>query len=415
MSFFDASSAGNATINAYGGTSGGAGGTVYFVSNTTANSTGGTSHISVFGNGALDISGHYSPGVTIGSLAGDGLVFLGANRLTIGSGGTSGATGDEKTTSSAPRDTVFSGLIQDGGSTAGTGGSVEKIGTGMLSLTNANTYTGGTVITAGTLVAGHDGALGSGNVNVATSQSRLTLQGGATNQYFGSMANLSLVTGSMVNLNFTGNLAPFGTLIVNGVVQPPGVYGAPGGGAPHQLPQFTGSGTVRATLPVAFSRKTHGGAVNFDIFLPLMGTAGIECRSGGANGDYRIVVTFLDTVTFNSASVTSGTASVATASASGTDITIDITGVANAQTITVTLVGINDGTNTGDLAVRMAVLLGDTNGNGTVNASDIGQTKSFSGQNANATNFRTDVNISGSISASDIGLVKSRAGTALPP
>ncbi len=62
----------------------------------------------------------------------------------------------------------------------------------------------------------------------------------------------------------------------------------------------------------------------------------------------------------------------------------------------------------------MGILLGDTNGSGTVSASDIGQTKSQSGQTVTAGNFRTDVNASGSINASDIGPVKSKSGSSLP-
>ena len=62
-------------------------------------------------------------------------MFLGANRLTVGSNNLS---------------TLFSGAIQDGGFMGGTGGSLAKIGTGTLTLSGANTYTGGTLISAGT-------------------------------------------------------------------------------------------------------------------------------------------------------------------------------------------------------------------------------------------------------------------------
>jgi hypothetical protein len=63
----------------------------------------------------------------------------------------------------------------------------------------------------------------------------------------------------------------------------------------------------------------------------------------------------------------------------------------------------------------MGVLAGDTTGNGSVSATDIGQVKSQSGQAVNAVNFRADVTANGgSISASDIGLVKSKSGTQLP-
>jgi hypothetical protein len=69
------------------------------------------------------------------------------------------------------------------------------------------------------------------------------------------------------------------------------------------------------------SRKTHGTAGDFDIDLPLTGTPGIECRTGGANGDHQVVVTFAVPVTLSSASVSSGTGSVSntTVSQSGDD------------------------------------------------------------------------------------------------
>jgi hypothetical protein len=163
------------------------------------------------------------------------------------------------------------------------------------------------------------------------------------------------------------------------------------------------------------SRKMHGAAGNFDINLPLTGSSGIECRSGGATNDYQVVFTFASPVTFIGAAVTAGTGSVSSASGSGTTIvTANLTGVTNAQRITVTLQGVNDGTSTGDVGVQMGVLVGDTNGNGTVNASDVSQTKGQLGQGVTNSNFRTDVNVNGTISASDVGLVKSQIGISLP-
>ena len=58
----------------------------------------------------------------------------------------------------------------------------------------------------------------------------------------------------------------------------------------------------------------------------------------------------------------------------------------------------------------MGGLAGDTNGNGSVNASDVSQTKAQSGVAVMASNFRTDVNSNGSINASDVSNVKSRSG-----
>jgi len=64
--------------------------------------------------------------------------------------------------------------------------------------------------------------------------------------------------------------------------------------------------------------------------------------------------------------------------------------------------------------VSARFLLGDTTGNGSVNASDISQTKARSGQALDFSNFRSDINLNGAINSSDITLVKSQSGNALP-
>jgi autotransporter-associated beta strand protein len=58
--------------------------------------------------------------------------------------------------------TIFSGLIQDGGLSGGAGGSLTKVGSGMLVLTNANLYTGGTTIEGGKLVVNNRTGSGTG-------------------------------------------------------------------------------------------------------------------------------------------------------------------------------------------------------------------------------------------------------------
>jgi uncharacterized protein (TIGR02597 family) len=165
----------------------------------------------------------------------------------------------------------------------------------------------------------------------------------------------------------------------------------------------------------AVSRKTHGSAGDFDIPLPLSGNPGVECRSTG--GSYKIVFTFPTAITFSGAAVTSGTATSAIPLAiSSTVVAVDLTGVADVQRMTVTLLGVNDGTNTNDVAVRVGILTGDVNGNGAVSATDVAQTKAQSGQSVTATNFRADLNASGgTITATDIALAKSRSGSSLPP
>ncbi len=62
----------------------------------------------------------------------------------------------------------------------------------------------------------------------------------------------------------------------------------------------------------------------------------------------------------------------------------------------------------------MGVLVGDTNGDGFVNAGDALQTRNRSGQATDATNFRSDVNVDGFVNSGDTTVVRARSGTALP-
>ena len=175
----------------------------------------------------------------------------------------------------------------------------------------------------------------------------------------------------------------------------------------------------------ALSRKTHGGAGMFDVALPLSGTPGIECRTGGATNDYSMVVTFSGNVSVTGspqAQVTSGTGCVGTGgvcngnvSVSGNTVTVPLTNIANAQIINVRINGVNsaDAPAT-DFTIPMSILIGDTNANGTVNAADVAQTKGRLGQTLNATNFRSDANANGTLNAADVSIVKSHLGTGLP-
>ncbi len=151
------------------------------------------------------------------------------------------------------------------------------------------------------------------------------------------------------------------------------------------------------TATSVVSRKTHGTMGPFDIPLPSTGNPGIESRTGAVAGEHQIVASFAGTVTVASASVTAGTGSVDNFSVSGGDVTINLTGVTDAQVVTVKLTNVNDGTNSGDVTVRMAVLLGDVYASGGVNGTDVGQTKLASGQQLTPTTFRADVNASGQV------------------
>ena len=126
--------------------------------------------------------------------------------------------------------------------------------------------------------------------------------------------------------------------------------------------------------------------------------------------------TFANTlVSVGRAGVSSGTGSVSSTTIGSNQCTVNLTGVTNAQVITVTLTNVVDSqNNAGDISVSMGVLIGDSNANRAVNATDVSQAKSRLGQTLNATNFRSDVNASGGINATDVSLIKSKIGTALP-
>jgi hypothetical protein len=194
--FNDSSTADSATLVANGGLYGPGNGGIVF--NDT--SIGGTARVKVFagyplnaGNGYLDTSGHQS-GVTIGSIEGDGNVFLGANDLTVGTNNIN---------------TAFSGGIWNNGHR----GSLAKVGSGVL-----------------------------------------TLQ---TNYCIGDTVGLILVSGSIIKLDFTGSPDVIASLVVNGASQPPGIYGGPTSGAPHILPEFEGAGTVHVLPSVLRNISTR--------------------------------------------------------------------------------------------------------------------------------------------------------------
>jgi hypothetical protein len=171
--------------------------------------------------------------------------------------------------------------------------------------------------------------------------------------------------------------------------------------------------SVVMQLARVVSRKTHGAAGTFDVDLPSSGLPGIECRSGGATNAYMLVFTFTNNVAVQNATVTNGVGTVINFTVVGNIVTVNLTGVTNAQTITVTLNAVSDGTNTSDVEAAMGILLADTDGDGFVDAIDTSQTKSQSGIAVSNSNCREDVNVDGFIDSIDTALVKSKSGTFL--
>jgi hypothetical protein len=91
-------------------------------------------------------------------------------------------------------------------------------------LGNSNSYTGSTVVQAGTLRL---------NSNV-----------------FSSAADIYLMTGGILNLNFSGAAAVIDSLFINGIAQSSGIWGAVGSGAPFTTSLITGPGRLQVTTPL---------------------------------------------------------------------------------------------------------------------------------------------------------------------
>ena len=163
------------------------------------------------------------------------------------------------------------------------------------------------------------------------------------------------------------------------------------------------------------SRKTHGGAGTFDVPLTFSGEPAVECRD--TSGNHTFVFTFNNSLVSGNATVTSGVGTVSGSPViSGSTMTVNLTGVADIQRLTLTLQNVTDTSaqvlpNT---AVSVNFLAGDTNANKSVNAADVAQTKVQLGQVVTSSNFRTDVNANGSINSGDSSLVKAKLGHSVP-
>jgi CSLREA domain-containing protein len=180
-----------------------------------------------------------------------------------------------------------------------------------------------------------------------------------------------------------------------------------------------GAATPAVELRGVVSRKTHGGAGTFEVEFPLSGTPGVECRSGGGSGSFQVVLKFAHPlVSVDSAAITAGAGAVHPSSGIGIDpheFVINVTGVSDGQVITAALTNIRDedGFFSSGASVQAGFLLGDANGDGSVNSGDALLTRSRSGQPVDATNFRSDFTSDGMINSGDAIFVRSRSGNTI--
>jgi autotransporter-associated beta strand protein len=206
LGFIDYSSAGNATITTSG------------LTKFYDNSTGGQARFITAGFGEVDFGNPGPNGdfkVSAGSIEGAGTFGLGSGQLTVGGNNLS---------------TQVSGKISDAVTCFGfvctaTGGSIVKVGTGTLTLSGVNTYTGTTTINGGALEV--DGSIASSSATTVNSGAALigtgTVSGtqinaggifapgmaGAAGTSMSVAGNLALVSGALYVIQINPSTASF--------------------------------------------------------------------------------------------------------------------------------------------------------------------------------------------------------------
>jgi autotransporter-associated beta strand protein len=269
LRFFGSATAGNATIANSG--------TVTF--NVT--SDGGTATINSTG-GKLDISS--SAGIGLGALNGTGTVTLGNENLDLGAGNLG---------------SNFSGVISDTG-----GGSLTKQGTGLVVLSGANTYAGGTTVNAGTLQVGNATALGATTGALAVNGGTLDLNGFSV-----TVGALSGSPGGTITTSVAG-----ATTLTAGDSTPQTTYSGiiqDGSGTMALVKNGTGTLTLAGANTYSGGTTVNAGALQVGNASALGATTGTLAVDGGTldlNGF---------TVTVGSLSGSSGTVTSSVAGTAG--------------------------------------------------------------------------------------------------
>ncbi len=182
-------------------------------------------------------------GATIDTTSGTGPLIFTSNFTATGAGSKTltlkGGNGD-----------IIQGAIVDNSLTNLT--SLNKTGSGTWNLAGANTYSGGTTVTNGTLrLSGANATLGLGNVFVLSTAGNLNITSGVLNA-ISDTATLSLAGGGVAGVADAG-FAKLGNgvdevvaaLILGGMNEAPGTYGATGSGAANIMDEyFSGNGII---------------------------------------------------------------------------------------------------------------------------------------------------------------------------
>ncbi len=210
-------------------------------------------------------------------------------------------------------------------------------------------------------------------------------------------------------------------LLALGLILAPGAGAASVAGDGHPLAPGAAFPGTEATIPAppvpvgAASRKAHGATGTFDLALSLTpASPTIEPRAGPAQ---TVVIAFDKAVTGATAAVVEGSATVGATTFGGSEVVVDLAGVANAQYVEIALtdVAAADGGTGGSGAVRIGFLAGDVNQSGAVTLADVLAVNAVLSQPVAAGNYLRDVNLSGTLSLADKLAANAKLALALPP
>jgi hypothetical protein len=160
-------------------------------------------------------------------------------------------------------------------------------------------------------------------------------------------------------------------------------------------------------------RRVHGGTGTFDLTLSsVLTNPTTEPRTGP---NHQLIFTYDKPLNAATATATEGVATLST-SVVGSTVVVNLSGVTNAQYVTVTLsgVGSTDGATGGTGVARAGFLQGDVNQNRVVSFADVGLVNAQLAQPVTLANFLMDINASGAISLADKVLANNALSTSLP-
>jgi fibronectin-binding autotransporter adhesin len=215
--------------------------------NLNTNQAAGINSAVTVANTAGANLGIFNGSVTIGSLAGGG---------TTGGTVTLGGTSSQLIVGTDHTSTTFAGVVTGTGSTSA---ALRKVGTGTLTLTGANSYTGATIASGGTLLfdyASADPYITSGNLSL--NGGRITFKGsGSTTDTIGTVTTV-LYSRS-------------GIRVEGGATLTTGAWTS-GGNTNPVLVDLSASGTNTLKTTSAFSTTDSGSTVAVINNLVLLGT-----------------------------------------------------------------------------------------------------------------------------------------------